>query len=37
MKDIGRDRRTGYGWYTYAPEEVLNYYPTWKEKAESDK
>lgn len=29
MDEIDRDRRTGYGWYTYAPEEVYELYPDW--------
>lgn len=37
LKDIGRDRRTGYGWYTYEPEIVLEIYPLWKEKYVKDK
>jgi len=32
MAEIDRDRRTGYGWYTYEPENVLSLYPSWKEK-----
>jgi PelA/Pel-15E family pectate lyase len=30
MAEVERERRTGYAWYTYAPEEVLRRYPTWK-------
>lgn len=37
MKEIDRDRRTGYGWYTYDPETVLIMYPDWKEKYASEK
>ncbi len=30
LADVGRERRDGYGWYTYAPEEVLKDYPGWQ-------
>lgn len=30
MEEIDRDRRTGYGWYTYAPEEAYVLYKEWK-------
>jgi PelA/Pel-15E family pectate lyase len=29
MAEIDRDRRTGYGWYNYAPEEVYTLYEQW--------
>jgi len=29
LSDVSRERRSGYGWYTYAPQEVLNKYPEW--------
>jgi len=29
MAEIDRDRRTGYAWYHYAPEEVLTLYKQW--------
>jgi PelA/Pel-15E family pectate lyase len=32
MSEIDRDRRTGYGWYVYDPEEVYKLYPEWKNK-----
>ena len=32
MSDLGRERRSGYGWYTYAPQAVLDKYPDWKKK-----
>ena len=32
MSEIDRDRRTGYGWYTYAPEEVYALYLKWRQK-----
>lgn len=30
LSEIGDERRNGYGWYTYQPEEVLKKYETWK-------
>ena len=30
MAEVERERRTGYAWYTYAPEEVLKRYPAWR-------
>ncbi|MBN1782647.1 pectate lyase [bacterium] len=32
MSEIDRDRRTGYGWYVYDPEELYTEYPEWKKK-----
>jgi len=32
MAEVSRERRSGYGWYTYAPQEVLNKYPEWQKK-----
>ncbi|MBU1101845.1 MAG: pectate lyase [Bacteroidetes bacterium] len=32
MSEIDRDRRTGYGWYTYEPELSLSLYEKWHEK-----
>lgn len=32
MAEVSRERRTGYGWYTYAPQEVLDKYPEWQKK-----
>lgn len=29
MGDLGRERRSGYRWYTYAPQQVLDEYPAW--------
>jgi len=31
MGEVERERRTGYGWYNYAPEYILNKYPEWLE------
>jgi pectinesterase len=30
MAEISHERRNGYGWYTYAPAEVLKQYPAWQ-------
>lgn len=32
MDEIDRDRRTGYGWYTYEPEAMLVLYDNWHKK-----
>ena len=32
MAEVSRERRSGYGWYTYAPKEVLDKYPEWQKK-----
>lgn len=32
LEEIGYERRNGYSWYTTAPKEVLDLYPTWKER-----
>jgi PelA/Pel-15E family pectate lyase len=32
MAEVSRERRAGYGWYTYAPQEVLKKYPKWQKK-----
>ncbi|WP_167609302.1 pectate lyase [Maribellus sediminis] len=29
MAEVSRERRVGYGWYTHAPQYVLNAYPDW--------
>ena len=29
LSEVSRERRSGYGWYTYAPHDVLNKYPKW--------
>ncbi len=31
LAEVDRERRDGYGWYTYAPQEVLNKYPEWQQ------
>lgn len=35
LAEIGQERRTGYGWYTNEPKEVLKKYPNWKKKRKS--
>jgi PelA/Pel-15E family pectate lyase len=32
LAEVSRERRSGYGWYTYAPQEVLDKYPEWQQK-----
>ena len=29
LSDVDPERRTGYDWYTYAPEAILKHYPQW--------
>jgi PelA/Pel-15E family pectate lyase len=29
LAEVERERRTGYSWYTYSPQEVLDFYPKW--------
>jgi PelA/Pel-15E family pectate lyase len=32
LAEVSRERRNGYGWYTYSPQRVLNKYPGWQKK-----
>jgi len=32
LAEVLRERRDGYGWYTYDPQKVLNKYPKWQKK-----
>ena len=32
LAEVERERRDGYGWYTYEPQKVLDKYPAWKKK-----
>lgn len=32
MAEIGAERRNGYGWYTYEPQQLMDAYPAWKAK-----
>lgn len=37
LAEVDRERRDGYGWYTYSPQKVLNKYPAWKKHYSNDK
>jgi PelA/Pel-15E family pectate lyase len=30
LAEVERERRDGYGWYTYAPQKVLDHYKEWQ-------
>lgn len=32
LAEVERERRDGYAWYTYSPQQVLDKYPAWKKK-----
>jgi len=32
LDEVSRERRNGYGWYTYSPQDVLRKYPAWQKK-----
>jgi PelA/Pel-15E family pectate lyase len=32
LAEVSRERRSGYSWYTYAPQTVLDKFPEWKKK-----
>jgi PelA/Pel-15E family pectate lyase len=32
LAEVDRERRDGYAWYTYAPQQVINKYPAWLKK-----
>lgn len=32
LAEVERERRDGYAWYSYAPQQVLNKYPKWQKK-----
>jgi PelA/Pel-15E family pectate lyase len=36
LAEITRERRDGYGWYTYSPQKVLDAYPEWQKKYAPD-
>ena len=36
LEDVEPERRVGYGWYTYAPEAILQAYPAWLRKVEAE-
>jgi len=37
LAEVARERRDGYGWYTYDPQKVLDQYPTWQKKWATEK
>lgn len=37
LAEVDRERRDGYGWYTYAPQKVLDAYPAWQKKYAPEK
>lgn len=37
LAEVSRERRSGYSWYTYAPQEVLDKYPEWQKKWNGEK
>jgi PelA/Pel-15E family pectate lyase len=32
LAEVDRERRTGYSWYVYDPQKVLDQYPVWQKK-----
>lgn len=36
LDKVERERRDGYGWYSYAPQNALNRYPAWEKKWTSE-
>jgi len=32
LSDVERERRTGYAWYIYSPQEILDHYPVWQKR-----
>lgn len=32
LAEVGRERRSGYAWYTYAPQQALDQYAAWQKK-----
>ena len=37
LSDVDPERRTGYDWYTYIPETLLQHYPQWLATVEAEK
>lgn len=37
LSEVSRERRTGYAWYTYEPQKVLDEYPNWLSKIKKEK
>jgi len=36
LAEVHRERRTGYSWYSYDPQQILNMYPDWQKKWSPD-
>jgi len=36
LAEVARERRDGYGWYSYEPQKVLKKYPAWQKKWAKD-
>lgn len=36
LAEVDRERRDGYGWYTYEPQKALKAYPAWQQKWAKD-
>jgi len=36
LAEVSRERRAGYGWYVYSPQQVLDKYPAWQRKWAKD-
>jgi PelA/Pel-15E family pectate lyase len=36
LKEVERERRTGYAWYVYDPQEILDLYPAWVERLDKN-
>lgn len=36
LAEVDRERRDGYGWYTYSPQKVLDKYPQWQKQWAAD-
>lgn len=32
LAEVARERRDGYGWYSYSPQKILDSYPKWQQK-----
>lgn len=37
LAEVTRERRDGYGWYTYAPQKILLAYPKWQQQWAKDR
>ena len=37
LAEVSRERRSGYSWYTYAPQVILDKYPDWQKRVNSGK